>query len=78
MLLRELYEVAAGFVLSIFESASDDVTPTPRGDKEFGVEFNNAHWAWNFNNFLKLCSLPLSSALCPYPPSNRTSLMNDP
>ena len=43
MLLRELNEDPAGFVLPIFRSASEDVTPTPRGEKEFGAEFNNAH-----------------------------------
>ena len=53
-----------GFVLPIFRSASEDATPTPRGEKEFGVEFNNEHWDWIFNKILKLRSLPLSSALC--------------
>ena len=65
MLLRELNADAAGFVLPIFRSASEDVTPTPRGEKEFRIEFNNADWAWNFNKILKLRSLPLSSALWP-------------
>ena len=37
---REKKSAAAGFVLSIFRSASEDVTRTPRGEKEFGVEFN--------------------------------------
>jgi hypothetical protein len=34
-----------GFVLSNFQSASYDVTPTPRGEKEFRVEFDITHWA---------------------------------
>ena len=36
---------AAGFVLSIFRSAFEDATPTPRGEKEFGEEFNKTHYA---------------------------------
>ena len=54
----------AGFVLSIFRSASEDATPTPRGEKEFGVEFNYAHWALKSKNILNLWPLPHSSALC--------------
>ena len=53
----------AGFVLSIFRSASEYATPTPRGEKEFGVEFNYAHWALKSKNILNLCSLPQTSAL---------------
>ena len=54
----------AGFVLSIFRSASANATPTPRGEKEFGVEFNYTHWALKSKNILNLCSLPQTSALC--------------
>ena len=53
----------AGFVLSIFRSASEDATPTPRDEKKFGVEFNYAHWALKSKNILNLCPLPQSSAL---------------
>ena len=35
----------AGFVLSMFRSASQDATLTPWGEKEFGAEFNKTHWA---------------------------------
>ena len=34
---------AAGFVLSIFRSASSDATFTPWGEKKFGVEINQTH-----------------------------------
>ena len=52
-----------GFVLSNFRSASEDTTPTPRGGKEFGFEFNSADWAWKIKNILKLRSLPYTT-LC--------------
>ena len=52
-----------GFVLSIFRSASAHATPTPWGEKRFGVEFNYAHWALKSKNILNLCSLPQTSAL---------------
>ena len=61
--MREKKCAAAGFVLSIFGSASEDTTPTPRGEKEFRVEFDNTHWALKIQNILKLRSLPQSSAL---------------
>ena len=52
-----------GFVLSIFRSASAYATPTPWGEKQFGVEFNYAHSALKSKNILNLCSLPQNSAL---------------
>ena len=53
----------AGFVLSIFRSASEYATPTPRGEKEFDVEFNHADWTLKSENILNLWPLPQSSAL---------------
>ena len=50
-----------GFVLSNFRSASEDTTPTPRGEKEFGVKFNSADWALKIKNILKLRSLPYTA-----------------
>ena len=51
----------AGFMLSNFRSAYEDTTPTPRGGKEFGFEFNSADWAWKIKNILKLRSLPYTA-----------------
>ena len=40
LMKRKIKFVTAGFVLSIFRSATEDATLTPRGEKKFGVEFN--------------------------------------
>ena len=58
LMKRKIKFVTAGFVLSIFRSASANATPTPRGEKEFGVEFNYSHWALKSKNILNLWPLP--------------------